>query len=103
MDSRSVPIGLLVLMTLVVVVNDSDNKVTSALAEFGPDAPEKRPGAEITATIDAGSIPNVLYVGRPAVVLQSNSEGTLFRLDGRSGIADRVPSVTAEWIGVRWN
>ena len=74
---------------LIDVLKDGDNGLTTVLAEFGSDAPEKRPGSEVTVTIDAGSIPNVLFVGRPAFA-RSNSEGSLFRIDPRSGIADRV-------------
>ena len=74
---------------LIDVLKDGDNGLTRALAEFGSDAPEKRPGSEITVTIDAGSIPNVLFVSRSALA-RSNSEEALFRIDPRSGIADRV-------------
>jgi hypothetical protein len=71
------------------VMNDSDTGLTRALAEFGSDAPEKRPGSEVTVTIEAGAIPNALYVGRPALS-RSNSQATLFRFDPRTAIADRV-------------
>jgi multidrug efflux pump subunit AcrA (membrane-fusion protein) len=75
---------------LIGVFKDGDNGLTRALAEFGADAPEQRPGTEITVTIDAGASPNVLFVGRSAFG-RSNSEGTLFRIiDRRSSIADRV-------------
>ena len=74
---------------LIDVLKDGDNGLTRALAEFGSDAPEKPAGSEITVTIDAGSIPNVLFVSRSALA-RSNSEEALFRIDPRSGIADRV-------------
>jgi HlyD family secretion protein len=74
---------------LIDVFKNSDNGLTSVLAEFGRDAPEKRHGSEITVTIDAGAIPNVLFVGHPAFA-RSHSEQALFRFDPRSGIADRV-------------
>ena len=69
---------------LIDVFKNGDNGVTSVFAEFGSDAPEKRPGSEIIVTIDAGSTPNVLFVGRPAFE-RSNSEGSLFRMDPRTG------------------
>ena len=75
---------------LTGVFRDGDNGLTRALAEFGADAPEQRPGTEITVTIDAGASPNVLFVGRSAFG-RSNSEGTLFRIiNSHSSIADRV-------------
>ncbi len=83
---------------LIEVVKADDDGLTRALAEFGPDAPEKRPGSEISVTIDAGSIPNVLHAGR-ALLVRSNSEVALFRMDRRSGIAERCASVTDAWWG----
>ena len=74
---------------VIGVFKDGENGLTRVLAEFGSDAPEKRSGAVITVTIDAGSAPNVLFVGRPAFG-QSNSEEALFRIDQRTSIADRV-------------
>ena len=74
---------------LIDVFKNDDSGVTSVFAEFGSDAPEKRPGSEIIVTIDAGSTPNVLFVGRPAFE-RSNSEGRLFRMDPRTGFADRA-------------
>ena len=74
---------------LIDVVKDGDNALIRALAEFGSDAPEKRPGAEVTLTIDAGSAPGVLFVGRSAFG-RSYSEGALFRIKPSSSIAHRV-------------
>ncbi|HEY7499334.1 MAG TPA: hypothetical protein VH740_12510 [Vicinamibacterales bacterium] len=82
---------------VIDVFKDGDNGLTRALVEFALDAPEQRPGSEISVTIDGGSIPSVLYVGRPAFG-RSNSEGTLFRID-RSGIADRVPVRFGRMVG----
>lgn len=68
---------------------DGDDGLIRVLAEFGSDAPEKRPGAEITVMIDAGSAPGVLFVGRSAFG-RSNSEEALFRVESPSSIAHRV-------------
>jgi hypothetical protein len=74
---------------LIDVVKDGHNGLIRVLAEFASDAPEKRPGAEITVTIDAGSAPGVLFVGRSAFG-RSNLEGALFRLEPAASIAHRV-------------
>jgi HlyD family secretion protein len=74
---------------VIDVLNDRDIGVTGTLAEFGSDAPEQRPGSEVSVTIEAGAILNALFVGRPAWS-RSNSQAMLFRLDPRTGNADRV-------------
>ena len=49
-----------------------------------------RPDLSVDGTIEIERLPDVLYVGRPAFG-QSDSEVRLFRLDGTSDVASRVP------------
>src|SRR5512135_1129236 len=49
-----------------------------------------RPDLSVDGTIEIERLPDVLYVGRPAFG-QSDSQVRLFRLDGDSGVASRVP------------
>jgi HlyD family secretion protein len=49
-----------------------------------------RPDLSVDGTIEIERLPDVLYVGRPAFG-QSDSEVRLFRLDGASDVASRVP------------
>jgi HlyD family secretion protein len=49
-----------------------------------------RPDLSVDGTIEIERLPDVLYVGRPAFG-QSDSEVRLFRLDGSSDVASRVP------------
>jgi len=52
--------------------------------------PGARPDLSVDGTIEIERLPDVLYVGRPAFG-QSDSEVRLFRLDGTSDVASRVP------------
>ena len=52
--------------------------------------PGARPDLSVDGTIEIERLPDVLYVGRPAFG-QSDSEVRLFRLDGGSDVATRVP------------
>ena len=49
-----------------------------------------RPDLSVDGTVEIERLPDVLYVGRPAFG-QSDSEVRLFRLDGTSDVASRVP------------
>jgi HlyD family secretion protein len=52
--------------------------------------PGARPDLSVDGTIEIERLPDVLYVGRPAFG-QSDSEVRLFRLDGSTDVASRVP------------
>jgi HlyD family secretion protein len=75
---------------LAKVLDGSTFESTMAIVHFGLDAPESNPGGSAEITIDAGKIPNALYVVRPAGV-RADSEGSAWRLQHDERRASRTP------------